>query len=136
MRHSTRFANAIHLLVYAYLRSDQPMSSGRIANSVNTTPVTIRQITSQLKHAGLIETRVGSGKITFRRSPKEITLLDIFNAVTDEWLIERNPQTNIQCQIGKQMPQILDNEFSIIEEQAKQAMQHITLASIIEQVKI
>lgn len=139
MRHSTRFANAIHLLVYAYLRGDQPgqpMSSKRIAYSVNTTPVTIRQITSQLSKAGLIETKVGSGRITFKRAPGKITLLDIFNAVTDGQLIERNNNTNIKCQIGKQIPGILDHEFSKIEDQAKAAMQQTTLGDIIKQVKL
>lgn len=83
MRHSTRFANAIHLLTYAYLRSDWQMSSKLIANSVNTTPVTIRQLTSQLNKAGIIETRPGSGRIKFRRPPEEISLLGIFSAVTN-----------------------------------------------------
>lgn len=136
MRHSTKFANAIHLLTYAFLRSDWQMSSKLIANSINTTPVTVRQLTSQLSKAGLITTRPGSGKITFNRSPKEITLLDIFNAVTDRELIERNTKTNIQCEIGKQIPAILDNEFTKIEDASKNAMKQISLADIINQVTL
>lgn len=131
MRHSTKFANAIHILVYAYLRSDQQLSSRVIAKSLNTTPVTVRQLTSQLSKAGLIETKVGSGKITFNRTPQEITLLDIFNAVTDQRLIERNDKTNIQCEIGRQIPAILNDEFGEIEDAAKKKMSKITLADII-----
>lgn len=134
MRHSTKFANAIHLLTYAYLRSDWQMSSKLIANSINTTPVTVRQLTSQLSKAGLIATKPGSGKIKFNRAPNEITLLDIFNAVTDHELIERNTKTNIQCEIGKQIPAILDSEFTKIENAAKEAMKEITLADITNQV--
>lgn len=136
MRHSTKFANAIHVLVYAYLRADWQMSSKLIANSVNTTPVTIRQLTSELNKAGLIATKSGSGKIKFVRSPEEITLLDIFNAVTDQQLIERNAKTNIHCQVGKQMPSLLDNTFDQIENAAKKEMAQITLADVIKQVDL
>ncbi|MGM9892562.1 Rrf2 family transcriptional regulator [Limosilactobacillus sp.] len=136
MRHSTKFANAIHLLAYAFLRSDWQMSSKLIANSINTTPVTVRQLTSQLSKAGLITTKPGSGKITFNRPPKDITLLDVFNAVTDHELIERNTKTNIQCKIGKQIPAILDSEFTKIENASKDAMQEITLADIIDQIEL
>lgn len=136
MRHSTKFANAIHLLTYAYLRSDRKMSSKILAQSIGATPVTVRQITSQLSKANLIETKVGSGKITFLKSPKEITLKEIFETVTNGKLIERNENTNHLCQVGKQMPEILNDEFTLIEDAALKEMSQITLADVINQVKL
>lgn len=130
MRHSTRFANAIHLLTYAYLRSDWQMSSKLIANSVNTTPVTIRQ----LNKAGIIETRPGEWKNKILSSTGRDKLARYFQCGYQQ-LIERNDKTNIKCQVGKQIPAILDNEFDKIEQVAKNKMKQIFLADIIEQVK-
>lgn len=137
MRKSTRFADAIHLLTYVYLQSrEEKITSKVLAGSINVTSVNVRQITSKLRHAGLINTVNGSGKITFRKPIDQISLLAIFNAVTDGTLLTRDKNTNPNCKVGNKMPAVLDGEFNTIENQARAKMQSITLRDVVDQVKL
>lgn len=136
MRQSTRFADAIHLLAYVYLQSgEEKITSKVLAGSINVTPVNVRQITGQLREAGLISTTSGSGKITFNKPIDQINLLEIFDAVTDGSLFHRDNQTNPECKVGSKMPDVLDDEFDLIENQARTKMSEITLAEVVSHVK-
>lgn len=60
MKISSRFTIAVHMLSLMHVRSDH-LTSEQIADSVNTNPVIIRQISRLLKKAGLIEVKRGTG---------------------------------------------------------------------------
>lgn len=59
----------------------KPMTGEALAQSVGAHSVIIRNILAQLKSANLIETRRGGSGARLAKSAKDISLLDIFNAV-------------------------------------------------------
>ena len=73
---SCRFAFAVHVLaVLAYRDSQVSACSDALAGSVNTNPVVIRRLLSQLRNAGLVKTQQGvRGGATLELPPEEITL--------------------------------------------------------------
>src|SRR5258708_27402995 len=57
------------------------ISSGTLAESVNADPTFVRKSLSKLSKAGLIVTKRGkSGASMLARSPRQVTLLDIYRA--------------------------------------------------------
>lgn len=57
---SSRFTIAVHMLSLIHIGADQ-LTSEQIADSVNTNPVFIRQISRLLKKSGLTDVKRGSG---------------------------------------------------------------------------
>ena len=137
MQASTRFADAIHIMTYIYVRQNLPdLSSKTLSFSVNTSSVTIRQITSQLSKAGLLNTRKGSKKVSLTKDPKEISLYEIFLAISTGQVFKRDENTSITCQIGQQMPNIIDHVFNDIEDTVKAKLKTMTLDDVIKQVQL
>lgn len=59
----------------------KPMTGEALAESVGAHSVIIRNIVAHLKNAGVVETRRGGSGARLAKSAKDISLLDIFNAV-------------------------------------------------------
>ena len=79
MQISTKFTIAIHILAAVdYFGKNQKITSDFLSSSIGTNPVIIRNIMSELKNAGLIETKRGPGGITMTRKPEEIREGDKF----------------------------------------------------------
>lgn len=117
---STRFAVAVHILAVLRLNEDGPVSSELIAASVNTNPVVVRRILSQLKKAGLVEAQLGSGGgFLLARPAGEIDLEKVFRAVEEEWAIptHREPPS-CECPVGRNVLPVLEN----VTRRASQAM--------------
>lgn len=93
------FIVAVHAAVFLNHKA-QNMTSEEIAGNVCTNPARIRKVMAKLKKAGLIETHEGAvhGGYAFRKDPKEITLLQIFDAVDDKVITapwkSGNPELN------------------------------------------
>ena len=103
MNTSSRFIVAIHLLVALAIR--KKAKSDEMAWSVNTNPVVIRRLLSELRQAGLVHSQTGPhGGSTLARAPEQITLLDVYDAVESSHLF--HPNYNIPpmaCPIGHNM---------------------------------
>ena len=72
MQISTRFTVALHIFtcVEAF-RGEYKVTSDFLAASINTNPVIVRKILSQLSRAGLISVARGTGGIELVRPPEE-----------------------------------------------------------------
>ncbi len=82
MQISSRFTIAIHVLVcIETFKNDYKITSEFLASSVNVNPVVIRRLLQQLKKAGIINVKRGSGGADIEKPLNEITLLDVYNAV-------------------------------------------------------
>ena len=134
MKVSSRFADAIHILCYAYLQRNAKHTSDVIAQSVNVNAVTVRQITGELREAGLIRTQAGSGRIEFARPIDEITMRDIFLAVSDGKLLARETAASDRCPIALGMKGAQEAIFSGIEEAALAKMAQTTLKDVVADI--
>ncbi len=77
---------ATHILaVLAHHKEDGAVTSDVLAEGFGTNPVVIRRVLSQLKKAGLIESRPGAGGgSVLSKPPAEITLRDAYAAISDD----------------------------------------------------
>lgn len=137
MQFSNRFTMATHiLLAIEYFNNDYKITSDFLAASVNTNPVNIRYILSQLKKADLISVNAGTGGASIIKDPKEITLLDVFKAVedSDKDLFHFHENPNVNCPVGKNMHNVLDDKLSGINDVMYKEMSKTTLDSLIKQM--
>ena len=78
MQISSRFTIAVHvLIVIETFKNDYKVTSEFLASSVNVNPTVIRRILQQLKKAGIVTVKRGSGGADIERALTEITLLDV-----------------------------------------------------------
>ncbi|MCY8671297.1 Rrf2 family transcriptional regulator [Bacillus haynesii] len=112
---NTRLSVAIHIL--SLIAANPRESSEMIAGSVNTNPVVIRRMISQLKKAGILTSRPGVAGATLKRDPEDISLLDIYRAVQpQEELFAIHDKPNPNCPVGRQIQTTLDQTFHSVQQ--------------------
>ncbi|MEM7418035.1 MAG: Rrf2 family transcriptional regulator [Gemmatimonadota bacterium] len=93
---TSEFTIGLHVLGFLTARGGEPLTSEVLARTYGTSPVVLRRVLSKLRQAGLVATRrgVGGGSVLGRPS-SEISLLDVYVALTDEpELLPRHPGEN------------------------------------------
>ncbi len=81
MQISSRFTIAAHMLIcMEVFKEDYKVTSEFLAGSIQVNPVMVRRLLQQLKKAGIIEVKRGSGGATIAKPLEQITLLDIYNS--------------------------------------------------------
>lgn len=112
---NTRLSVAIHIL--SLIAANPRESSEMIAGSVNTNPVVIRRMISQLKKAGILTSRPGVAGASLKRDPEDISLLDIYRAVLPhEELFAIHDKPNPNCPVGRQIQTTLDQTFHSVQQ--------------------
>ena len=134
---SSRVAVAVHVLAYLAWRRDEPVTSERMAGSVNTNAVVVRRIMGSLRNAGLVSVQPGvGGGAQLAREPQDITLLEVYRAVEEkEELFAVHADPCRSCDIGSNIRAVLQGVFC----QAHQAMQgvlaQVTIADVFREVR-
>lgn len=132
MKYSYKLSDAIHLLSYLKIYQNDDLSSKAIAASIGSNPSVVRQLMSDLRRAGLIETRKGAATPILAKDPKDISLLEIYQAINmDHSLLHVDPKTNPQCIVGGNIQNTLNGFYNEIELAALTKMSQISLQDII-----
>lgn len=136
MKISTRFSDSIHILAFISIYQGKiPLTSDNIANSVETSPVVVRRIMSQLKKAGLITTVHGAADPKLAKDPADISLYDVFLAIEhDQHLFTVDDKTNPQCIVGGNIQDTLRYYYEQVETSAKAKLARISLEDIIDSI--
>lgn len=136
MQISSRFTIAIHVFTCIHtFEKERKVTSSFLASSVEVNPVVIRRILIQLKAAGLVNVQRGTGGTTIARPLGEITFLDIYKAVEcveDGELFHFHENPNIECPVGRNIHNVLDEKLERVQEAMEQEMESITLADIVK----
>ena len=139
MQISSRFTIAVHILIcIETFKNDYKITSDFLASSVNVNAVVIRRLLQQLKKAGIINVKRGSGGAEMARSPEEITLLDIYNAVEcveEGRLFHFHENPSQECPVGKNIHAILDVRLEEIQKAMEREMRSISIQDIINDTK-
>lgn len=134
MQISSRFTIAIHMLACMDVFKDEyKITSDFLASSINVNPVIIRKILSQLKDAGLIEVKRGPGGATIAKPLDEITFFDVYQSVDcieENTLFHFHENPNMDCPVGKNIHQVLDDKLLRIQAAMEQELKSITLADM------
>jgi len=129
MSHNTHFPIAIHILTLLAF-NERHLSSAEIANSIETNPVFVRRIVSDLQQAGLVTTIRGvHGGVKLLYAPETITLDQVYDAVVVNPLMVVH-QGSPKCLCGDNIQPILRATFDHAEKQLKQDLAQQTIADI------
>ncbi|MGN7940250.1 Rrf2 family transcriptional regulator [Virgibacillus sp. 6R] len=134
---SSRFSVGIHILALIELNKDGVSSSEFLAESVNTNPTLIRKIMGMLKKAGLIEVKPGIAGAKLARELSEITMLDVYKAVSvvkenELFSVHENP--NIKCTVGRNIQNTIDPIFSAAQLAMESTLGQVTLEKIVKDI--
>ena len=138
MKVSTRFSDSIHILSFIKIYEGKiPLSSENIASSIETSPVIVRKLMSELRKAGLIETTHGSPNPKLAKEPANISLLDVYYAVEgDKKLFEIDKKTNPECIVGGNIQDTLKKYYNEAEIAAKAKLENTKLSDVINTILI
>lgn len=136
MRISTRFSVGVHILALLHIARQKHITSDLIAGSVNTNPVVIRRLLSRLKQAGLVDVSPGVAGATLTRDPRDIRLLDVYDAVgaVAGSLFDTHKTPNPLCPVGAGIQTALEGSLAQAQAAMEQRLAATTLADIVEHI--
>ena len=136
MQISSRFTIAIHMLTCMETFKDEyKVTSEFLAASINVNPVIIRRILSQLKEAGIIEVKRGTGGASVIKPLSEITFLDVYQAVEcieENTLFHFHENPNTACPVGRNIHNVLDGKLIQIQDALENELGKITLEDVMK----
>lgn len=133
MKYPTKLSDAAHILAFIALHPECDLTSGKLAESVQTNPAYVRQLMSAMRKGGLLLSVKGHPKPALAREPARISLLDIYRAVEgDKPLLHQDTHTNPACGVGVNIQLALRDCYDLVQQKAEEAMQGITLQEILE----
>ena len=114
------------------------MTSEFLSGSTGVNAVIIRNVLGQLRNAGIVETRQGSGGAHLARPLDEITLYDIYRAVDcidDEGLFHFHENPSTDCPVGRNIHKALDEELLSVQSSMEDQMRKIPLSVIVKNTR-
>lgn len=139
MQITSRFTTAVHIIACIdCFKDDYKVTSNFIAQSTGVNPVIIRGVLSQLKEAGMINSRQGASGVTLAKPLEEITFYDVYKAVDsikDEGLFHFHERPNPNCPVGKNIHFAMDKRLAQVQESMEQEMKQIKLSDVVNDVK-
>ena len=130
---STQFSIAVHLMAGLGYAHNGDVTSTQLASSVNTSPSFVRRVLAKLSKANLVCTTMGkTGSTSLAREPKDISLLEIYQAVEapKAFAIHDYPVQKscpVSCAIKTSMDKVLDKTQKSMEK----CLGEISLADVI-----
>ena len=134
---SVQFTVAAHIMAALGYFHGKEISSAVLAESVNADPTFVRKSLSKLSKAGLIATRRGkNGASMLTRSPKQITLLDIYraSAAPPTFVIHSYPVEK-RCPISCNIKGCMSSVLKKAQDSFENSLDGITLADIVGEIR-
>ena len=136
MQISIKCSVAVHCLIFIHeAKGIAKVTSNLLAESTGSNPVVIRNILSALKKAGLITVPRGTGGAALCADPSQITLYQIYSALEPDGvtsIIGIHPCDGRPCPVAQNIRKVLEPPYHKIEDAVKEAMEEITLQSMID----
>lgn len=135
MAASCRFAFAVHVLaVLALQQAVRGACSDKLARSVNTNPVVIRRLLSQLRRAGFVTTQKGAGGgASLACAPEAIGLDAVYRATQPAASFGSHPhQPNQRCPVGAGIERVLNEVFTSAQTALETELARRTMADVLE----
>ena len=139
MQISSRFTIALHIFTCVEVFKDEyKVTSDFLAGSINTNPVVIRKILTQLRNAGLITVARGTGGVTPTRPLSDITFYDVYQAiepVENGDLFHFHEAPNPECPVGRNIHGLLDGKLKAIQSAMEDEMKKYTIEDLREGIQ-
>jgi Rrf2 family protein len=134
---SVQFTVAAHIMATLGYFHGEEISSAILADSVNADPTFVRKSLSKLSKAGLVVTKRGKGGASMlSRSPRQITLLDIYraSAAPPAFAIHSYPVEK-GCPVSCNIKECMSGVLSRAQYSFERSLAKITLASLVGQIR-
>ena len=126
------FSLAVHALVFLNHKGEN-LSSEALAQNICTNPARVRRVLSQLKKAGLVETKEGiDGGYRFTLPPESVTLERLAQVLEVEFVGAswRSGDTDMECLVASGMADIMDGIYAQLNGLCFEHLKRITIADI------
>ena len=133
---NTQFSIAVHVLA-AIAHYERSFTSEILAGSVNANPVFVKRILVKLSKAKLVKTSVGkSGGYDLARSPKSISLLDIYSAVNPPaaFAIHAYPKSK-GCVVSSNIKEVMSDVLVGTQKAIDSDLRRTTLADVVSKIR-
>ena len=133
----TKFSVAVHVLILIS-ESPTPVNSDQMAVSVGTNASYVRKILALLKKAGIVHGHRGISGCTLLIPPEQLTLLRIYQAVTEDQkihLLDIHQNPSDRCIVGRHIRPVLSGMFAGVEDTFARALAEKTLADCIAGIR-
>ena len=135
MQITSKFTVAVHILACIDIFDGQMrVTSDFLSGSTGVNAVIVRNVLGQLRNAGIVETRQGSGGAHLAKALDEITLYDIYKAVDcvdDEGLFHFHENPNAECPVGRNIHKAMDGRLSAAQAALENELKSTTLAQVV-----
>ena len=139
MQITGRFTIAVHIITCIdYFSPDHQVTSGFLSASTGVNPVIVRGVLSQLKEAGIVNTRQGAGGVTLNRPLDQISFYDIYKAVDsvkDEGLFRFHEHPSPDCPVGRNIHSAVDGRLDQVQTAMENEMKEIKLSDVVQDVR-
>ena len=135
MQITSKFTVAVHILTCIDIFGGQMrVTSDFLSGSTGVNAVIVRNVLGQLRNAGIVETRQGSGGAHLAKALDEITLYDIYKAVDcvdDEGLFHFHENPNVECPVGRNIHKAMDGRLAAAQAALENELKSTTLAQVV-----
>ena len=135
MQITSKFTVAVHILTCIDIFGGQMrVTSDFLSGSTGVNAVIVRGVLGQLRNAGIVETRQGSGGAHLAKALDEITLYDIYKAVDcidDEGLFHFHENPNADCPVGRNIHKAMDGRLQTAQAALENELKSTTLAQVV-----
>ena len=135
MQITSKFTVAVHILTCIDIFDGQMrVTSDFLSGSTGVNAVIVRNVLGQLRNAGIVETRQGSGGAHLAKALDEITLYDIYKAVDcvdDEGLFHFHENPNADCPVGRNIHKAMDGRLEAAQSALENELKSTTLAQVV-----
>ena len=139
MAKNIQFSIAVHLMAALACGCDQAgVTSGHLAESINTSPSFVRRTLAKLSKAGLVKTATGkTGACWLARDAKKISLLDVYQAVNAPKAFAIHSYAEQKaCPVSCHIKTVLENALTRTQRAMEASLAEINLAQIASGVKM
>ena len=135
MQITSKFSVAVHILTCIDIFGGQMrVTSDFLSGSTGVNAVIVRGVLGQLRTAGIVETRQGSGGAHLAKALDEITLYDIYKAVDcvdDEGLFHFHENPNAECPVGRNIHKAMDDRLQTAQAALENELKSTTLVQVV-----
>ena len=139
MQMTSRFTAAVHILTCIdFFGSERRVTSDFLADSTGLNAVIVRNILSQLREAGIVTTRQGSGGANLAKPLEQISLYDIYKAVDcvdENGLFHFHENPNAKCPVGRNIHKGMENYLCDVQNAMEERLRGILLSDIVSRTR-
>ncbi|MBQ1658834.1 MAG: Rrf2 family transcriptional regulator [Clostridia bacterium] len=136
MQIGSKFTIGVHIITaLEYFKDMDRVTSDFLAGSIGANPVIVRNVISQLREAGIVNTQRGSSGAKLAKPLDEISLYDIYKAVdsvdSQEGLFHFHEHPNPECPVGRNVHKVLESRLMDAQKAMEEQLNKTTLEDIL-----